>query len=167
MSYTCCRTNRQWYISTLLFCIKKQIKCKIFNVRSKSEWNQFSLPHKRKKNRSKTEQTIYSSHRRNLRCTGAPRFGLRGTVTHFSERKGEEFAVTWGNLQRLNYNKPFSIPLGKLITLSQTPELMRRDTVLPPYFPPLSPRNPTRNPRAPRSPSKLVYPIFRPKLRPW
>jgi len=71
-------------------------------------------------------------------------FGLRGTVPPLFRRKVEEFAVTWGDLQRLNYNKTNfgrgsvpRTPLAQLITLSQTPELMRSVTsslLSPPPF---------------------------------
>jgi len=73
-------------------------------------------------------------------------------------------AVNRGDLRRLNYSKtvfgrgaPPLTPQRELITLSQTPELMRMG-ILPPHSPPLSPRDP----RAPRSPSELVPPLNAP-----
>ena len=49
------------------------------------------------------------------------------------------------------------------MTLSQTPESdEKKDRLLPPHSPLLSPRDP----RASRSPSELVPPLFRPKFRP-
>jgi len=68
-------------------------------------------------------------------------------------------AVNRGDLRILNYNKLF-LPqtLGEVMTLSQTQE-SDDEGILPPHSPPLS----SRDPRAPRSPSQLAPPLFRPK----
>ena len=75
-------------------------------------------------------------------------------------------AVKKGDLQRLNYNTIFGRgsapdPLGELTTLSQTPESHEEGYFLPILL------LLHLDPRAPHSPSELVPPLFRPKLRPW
>jgi len=67
-------------------------------------------------------------------------------------------AVNRGDQRRLNYNKTAFLAealswtlLGKLMTLSQTPE-SDEEGILSPHYPVLSPRDP----RALRFPSKLV-----------
>jgi len=115
-------------------------------------------------------------HRRNLRGIRGvmvpPLFGLRGTVPypHFSGRKEVSWpAANGGDLRNLNYKlqtvfgRGFArTPLGELMTLSQIQE-SDEEGVLPPN----SPLHLLRGPRASRSLSELVPPLFRPKLRPW
>jgi len=67
-------------------------------------------------------------------------WGLRGTIPLY-RMKGEEFAsaaVSWGDLQRLNYNKTVfrrGSPRTPLTTIFQTPN---RNQIPPPRFPSLS-----------------------------
>ena len=108
------------------------------------------------------------------RGTGTPTFWTEeySTPCTFQDEKVKNLllpAVNRGDLRRLNYNKTIlgqgSAPdpaVRELVTLSQTQE-SDEEGILPPHSPPLS----YRDPRAPRSPSELVPPLFRPKLRLW
>jgi len=108
------------------------------------------------------------------RGTDTSLFGMRGTVPlYFSGRKCEEFAVTCCQQKRSAkiklYNKtifgrgesPGSRRESSCTMLSQTPE-SDKEWTLHSHSPSFSPPNP----RVPRSPSELVLPLFRPKLRP-
>ena len=111
-------------------------------------------------------------HWRNLRGTGYegyryPTFWTEGyhTPTFQDEKVNNLPAVNRGDLQRLRIIiKLFEAglhpdPAGELMTLSQTPKSDGRGYLLPLSFSRL------RDPRAPRTPSELVRPLFRPKSR--
>jgi len=92
-----------------------------------------------------------------------PLFGLRaGTVPpSFRNEKVKNLlspAVNRGDLWRLNYNKTVFCLVLHRTPFSQIPE-SDEEWILPPHSPSLSP--------SPCSPSELVPPFFRPKLRPW
>ena len=100
-------------------------------------------------------------HRRNLRGYEGyryPLFGLRGTVPPLFKTKRWRIAVNRSDLLRLNYNKTLSCRGS-----APDPATRAYDALPEPRVPIISPRNPM----APRSPSELVPPLFRPKLRPW
>jgi len=97
--------------------------------------------------------------RRNLQGVPVPHFlewGYRTPPTFQDEKVNNLLlsAVNRGDLRRLNYNKT--------VTLSQTQSRMGGEYLLPILLHPSS-----WNWKAPRSPSELVPPLFRPKLRLW
>jgi len=97
--------------------------------------------------------------------------GTSGTGTpyflNFSWWKGEEFAVNRGNLWRLNYNKTVfgqgSIPDPARRAHNALSDPKSDGWIHPFRSPPFS----FLDPRASCSPSELVPPLFRPKLRPY